>query len=67
MAELDKLRLNQLHLEQTIMDIKMQGLELKGEVDRRCGKIMESVRRRVGFVPSAVQREVLESWNRLIF
>jgi len=49
------------------MDIKMQGLELKGEVDRRCGKIMESVRRRVGFVPSAVQREVLESWNRLIF
>lgn len=41
-------------------DIRMQGLDFKAEVDRRCAKVLASISSRMGFVPSGIQQTLLK-------
>ena len=57
--ELNKNSQEQLETHQRIVELRMQGLDFKSEVNRRCLKVLRSVQSRMGFVPSAVQKQVL--------
>jgi hypothetical protein len=41
-------------------DIRMQGLDFKAEVDRRCAKVLASISARMGFVPSGIQQTLMK-------
>jgi chromosome segregation ATPase len=43
---------------QHVVELRMQGMDFKAEVDRRCNKIGEIIESRMGFVPLAVQRQI---------
>jgi len=57
--ELMKTVRDQQHVHQNIVELRMQGIDFKSEVNRRCLKVLRSIQSRMGFVPSGVQKQVL--------
>jgi hypothetical protein len=57
--ELDRAIQNQSSTHQHAVEVRMQGLDYKAEVDRRCAKVMKSIQSRMGFVPAGVQKQVM--------
>ena len=56
--ELDRALRNQSQTHQHAVEVRMQGLDFKAEVDRRCARIIASVQSRMGFVPSGIEKQV---------
>lgn len=40
------------------VELRMQGWDYKGEVDRRCNRVLASVQTRMGFVPAGIHKQV---------
>lgn len=58
--ELEIASRNQTQTSQFCVELRMQGLDFKAEVDRRAEKIIASVQSRLGFVPSCIQKDVTQ-------
>jgi len=56
--ELDRALRNQSQTHQHAVEVRMQGLDFKAEVDRRCARIIASIQSRMGFVPSGIEKQV---------
>ena len=56
--ELEKLNRNLTDVHQKAVEIRMQGIDFKAEVDRRAQRILQSIQARVGFVPDSIQKHV---------
>lgn len=57
--EYEKSIRNQSKTNQEAVEVKMQGIDFKNEVDRRCNKILASIKQRVGFIPQSIEKQVL--------
>ena len=53
----DALR-EQLHANQKLVEVRMQGLDFKAEIDRRCDKVTSVIEAQLGYVPDAVQKQL---------
>jgi hypothetical protein len=56
--ELEKTSTSLLETQQKAVELRMQGWDYKGEVDRRCQKVVASVQSRMGFVPSGIHKQI---------
>jgi hypothetical protein len=56
--ELEKLLRDRIQTHQNSVELRMQGLDFKAEVNRRCGNILTSVQSRMGFVPVGIEKQV---------
>lgn len=56
--ELEKLLRDRIQTHQNSVELRMQGLDFKAEVDRRSGSILSSVQARMGFVPVGIEKQV---------
>jgi hypothetical protein len=56
--EIEKLLRDRIQTHQNSVELRMQGLDFKAEVDRRCGSILGCVQSRMGFVPSSIEKQV---------
>ena len=56
--ELESSLLQQAQTNQRIVELRLRGLDFKAEVDRRGGRVLRSVETRLGFVPSAIHKQV---------
>lgn len=56
--EIEKLLRDRIQTHQNSVELRMQGLDFKAEVDRRCGSILNCVQSRMGFVPSTIEKQV---------
>jgi chromosome segregation ATPase len=56
--ELESSNQNLTNSNQRAVEIHMQGIDFKAEVDRRSQRILQSVQSRVGFVPDSIKRSV---------
>lgn len=59
MSELKKSSESLIQIHQSAVELRMQGLDYKAQVDNRCDKIVESIESRLGFVPSTIQKQVV--------
>ena len=41
------------------VEVRMQGLDYKAEVNRHCGRVLASIQSRMGFIPAGIQKEIL--------
>lgn len=57
--ELEKSKTDQMEKHQCLVELRMQGIDFKSEVNRRSLKVLNSVQTRMGFVPSGVQKQIL--------
>ena len=57
-TELGKILQEQTHTHQHAVELRMQGLDYKAEVDRRCEKVIKSIQSRMGFVPAGVMKNI---------
>ena len=57
--ELGKTGRSQEQAHQDMVELRMQGIDFKSEVNRRSLKVLHSIQSRMGFVPSGVQKQVL--------
>ena len=57
--ELEKNKRDQSQTHQNIVELRMQGIDFKSEVNRRSLKILRSIQSRMGFVPTGVQKQIL--------
>lgn len=57
--ELEKNKKDQAQTHQNIVELRMQGIDFKSEVNRRSLKILRSIQSRMGFVPTGVQKQIL--------
>ena len=58
--ELEKTLRDQAQTHQLAVELRMQGLDFKAEVDRRCAKVLHSISSRIGFIPSGIQQTIHE-------
>jgi hypothetical protein len=56
--ELGKILQEQTHTHQHAVELRMQGLDYKAEVERRCDRVLRSIQSRLGFVPAGVMKNV---------
>ena len=56
--ELEKLLRDRIQTHQNAVELRMQGLDFKAEVDRRSGNVLSSVQARMGFVPVGIEKQV---------
>lgn len=56
--EWEKALLNAAACNQCIVELRLKGLDFKCEVDKRSSKVLKSVHARLGFVPTAVHKQV---------
>ena len=56
--ELEKCSRSLSDVHQKVVEIRMQGIDFKGEVDRRAQRVLHSIQARVGFVPESIQKHV---------
>jgi hypothetical protein len=56
--ELEKLLRDRIQTHQHSVELRMQGLDFKAEVDRRSGNIISSVQTRMGFVPVGIEKQI---------
>lgn len=59
-SELEKTLRDQAQTHQLAVELRMQGLDFKAEVDRRCSKVLHSISTRIGFIPSGIQQTIHE-------
>jgi hypothetical protein len=59
-TELESCSSNLTDQQQRGVLMQIQGLDYKGEVDRACGKIVQSVTARLGFVPASILQQVTQ-------
>ena len=59
-GELEKTLRDQAQTHQLAVELRMQGLDFKAEVDRRCAKVLHSISARIGFIPSGIQQTIQE-------
>lgn len=57
--ELEQSLRQQSELNQTCIELSIQGLDYKAEVDRRCLEMLAAVQSRMGFVPTPIQQAAL--------
>jgi chromosome segregation ATPase len=57
-AEVEDALREQLHANQKLVEVRMQGLDYKAEVDRRCDKVAAAIECQMGYVPDAVQKQL---------
>ena len=48
---LDRAIRNQAQTNQMAVEVRMQGLDYKAEVNRHCGRVLSSIQSRMGFIP----------------
>jgi hypothetical protein len=58
--ELELAARNQNQTSQFCVELRMQGLDFKAEVERRTAKMLDSIQSRLGFVPACVQKQALQ-------
>lgn len=56
--EIEKLLRDRIQTHQNSVELRMQGLDFKAEVDRRGGSILSSVQARMGFVPVGIEKQI---------
>lgn len=56
--ELGKLLQEQTHTHQHAVELRMQGLDYKAEVERRCERVLRSIQSRMGFIPAGVMKNI---------
>jgi hypothetical protein len=57
-VEVEKLLRDRIQTHQSSVELRMQGLDFKAEVDRRCGVVLQSVQSRMGFVPVGIEKQI---------
>lgn len=57
--ELDRAIRNQAQTNQMAVEVRMQGLDYKAEVNRHCKRVIASIQSRMGFIPAGIQKEIL--------
>ena len=57
-SELEKTLRDQAQTHQLAVELRMQGLDFKAEVDRQCAKVLHSISARIGFIPSGIQQTI---------
>lgn len=57
--ELEKAVRDQIQTHQFAIELRMQGLDFKSEVNRRSAAVLEAVQTRMGFVPAGIQKQLL--------
>ena len=57
--ELLKRNRDNQQVHQNIVELRMQGIDFKSEINRRSVKVLRSIQSRMGFVPSGVQKQIL--------
>jgi hypothetical protein len=57
--ELEKTGRSQEQAHQDMVELRMQGIDFKSEINRRSLKVLHSIQSRMGFVPSGVQKQIL--------
>ena len=57
--ELEKRNRDNQQVHQNIVELRMQGIDFKSEINRRSVKVLRSIQSRMGFVPSGVQKQIL--------
>ena len=58
--ELEIAARNQSQTSQFCVELRMQGLDFKAEVDRRTAVVLSSVQSRFGFVPPCIQKQITQ-------
>ena len=56
--ELEKCNTNLSNVHQRSVEVRIQGIDFKAEVDKRAERILQSIQARVGFVPGTIQKHV---------
>ena len=56
--ELEKTLRDQAQTHQLAVELRMQGLDFKAEVDRRCANVLSSIQTRMGFIPAGIQQTI---------
>ena len=56
--ELEKCNSNLTAAHQRSVEVRMQAIDFKAEVDKRAQRVMRSVHSRVGFVPESIQKQL---------
>jgi len=56
--ELGKVLQEQTHTHQHAVELRMQGLDYKAEVERRCERVLRSIQSRMGFVPAGIMKNI---------
>jgi chromosome segregation ATPase len=44
---------------QHIVELRLQGIDFKAEIDRRCDNVQKTVDQQMGFIPRAVQKQMI--------
>ena len=58
--ELEMAARNQSQTSQFCVELRMQGLDFKAEVDRRANKMLGSIQARLGFIPVCIQKHAAQ-------
>ena len=56
--ELGKVLQEQTHTHQHAVELRMQGLDYKAEVEGRCERVLNSVHSRMGFIPAGIMKNI---------
>jgi hypothetical protein len=56
--ELEKCNANLTNVHQRSVEVRMQAIDFKAEVDKRAQRVLQSVQARVGFVPETIQKHL---------
>ena len=48
----------QVEAQQKLVEVRMQGLDFKSEIDRRVEKVMASIEGQMGYIPDAVEKQL---------
>ena len=48
----------QVEAQQKLVEVRMQGLDFKSEIDRRVEKVMASIESQMGYIPDAVEKQL---------
>lgn len=56
--ELEKCNTSLSNVHQRSVELQMQAIDFKAEVDKRANRVLQSVQSRVGFVPESVQKQL---------
>lgn len=56
--ELEKCNASLTNVHQRSVEVRIQGIDFKAEVDKRADRILQSIQSRMGFVPGTIQKHV---------
>lgn len=64
--ELEKCHASLSNVHQRSVELRIQGIDFKAEVDKRAERILQSIQARVGFVPGTIQKHVSQLTQLLV-